>query len=264
MDSDDILVGRLLLRREAIRLLGVGGAIALAPVNLGAWSQPAATCVVLPELTEGPFFVDRTLERSDIRTDTNTGTTRDGVPLVLNFTVSQITSGRCTPLPDAVVHVWQCDAVGTYSGVTDPRSGSGDATDNALRGTRTSDKAGAAQFTTIYPGWYRGRAVHIHFKIRTTAPAGAYEYTSQLFFPESLTDEILARPPYPQHGRRDTMNERDGIYRQGGAQLLLTPVRRGDGYEASMAITLNLSDAQVGRSDAEGGRGRGGRGRRRL
>ena len=142
--------------------------------------------------------------------------------------------------------------------MTDSRGGADDGKDDALRGIQTTDAQGRARFTTIYPGWYRGRAVHIHFMIRTQASGGAYEYTSQLFVPEPLTDEIHARPPYAANGRRDTTNERDGIYRGGGDQLLMKPARSGAGYEASIDIALDLSDARVGRADAEGrGRGRG-------
>jgi protocatechuate 3,4-dioxygenase beta subunit len=265
MDNDDVLIGRLLGRREAMKLLGAGGAAALGGWRLAAAEQaapPAArTCVVRPELTEGPYFIDGSIARSDVRVNTSTGAVREGVPLGLTFGVSQLAAGRCAPLAGALVHVWQCDAVGIYSGVDDPRSGTGDTKDNALRGIQTSDAQGRVKFTTIYPGWYRGRAVHVHFKIRAQGPNGAYEYTSQLFFPEALNDEIHAREPYAAHGRRDTPNQRDGIYRQAGDQLLLQPARTTAGYDASIDIALDLSDAGVGRSDAEGrGRGRGRRG----
>lgn len=261
--NDDDLVGRLLTRREAVRLIGAGGVAALVGwdrASAGGQTSAALPCVVRPELTEGPYFVEAALARSDIRVNTTSGLTRDGVPLALAFNLSQATSGRCAPLPDAVVHVWQCDAVGVYSGVTDPRIGSGNLNDNALRGTQTTDAQGRATFTTIYPGWYRGRAVHIHFKIRTQATGQAYEYTSQLFFPEELTDQIHGQSPYATNGRRDTTNDRDMIYREGGDQLLLKPTKISSGYEAAMNIALDLSDAAVGRSDAEGTRGRGGRG----
>ena len=265
MDNDDVLVGRLLSRREAVKLLGIGGAAAFGGMTLNAAGQAAppvaSSCVVRPEMTEGPFFVDAALARSDIRASSATGVKRDGVPLGLAFTVSQIVSGRCTPLTGAVVHIWQCDALGVYSGVNDPGARTEAAKDDFLRGVQTTDAQGRARFTTIYPGWYRGRAVHIHFKIRTQASAAAYEYTSQLFVPESLTDEIHARPPYAANGRRATTTERDGIYRGGGDQLLLKPARAADGYQTAMDISLDLSDANVGRSDG-GGRGRGrGRGR---
>ena len=265
MDNDDVLIGRLLSRREAVRLLGIGGAAAFGgwTLNAAGMQAPAVlpTCVVRPEMTEGPYFVDGSIARSDVRTNTTTGAAREGVALGLAFTVSQLAAGRCTPLPGAIVHVWQCDAVGIYSGVSDPGAGSGNLTDNALRGIQTTDAQGRAAFTTLYPGWYRGRAVHIHFKIRTAAAGAAYEYTSQLFFPESLNDEIHALPPYASHGRRDTLNQRDGIYRAGGDQLLLAPSKTATGYDSALSIALDLSDAGVGRSDAAGrGRGRGRRG----
>jgi protocatechuate 3,4-dioxygenase beta subunit len=269
MDNDDVLIGRLLSRREAVKLIGFGGAAVLGGWRLAAAGEAGqaagGTCVVRPELTEGPYFVDGTIARPDIRANTTTGTVREGVPLALTFGVSQLAAGRCAPLAGAIVHVWQCDAAGVYSGVNDPGAGAGNTQDNALRGIQTSDAHGRVKFTTLYPGWYRGRAVHVHFKIRTqasSATGSAYEYTSQLFFPESLNDEIHAQPPYAAHGRRDTLNERDGIYRQAGDQLLLKPSRTAAGYDATMDIALDLSDARVGQSDGEGrGRGRG-RGRR--
>jgi protocatechuate 3,4-dioxygenase beta subunit len=244
MDNDDVLIGRLLGRREAMKLLGAGGAGALGGWRLAAAEQSvpaaAATCVVRPELTEGPYFIDGTLARSDIRADTSTGAVRQGVPLALTFAVSQLAAGRCAPLAGALVHLWQCDAVGVYSGVADPRTRSGNPKDNALRGIQTTDAEGRAKFTTIYPGWYRGRAVHIHFKIRTQRTSGAYEYTSQLFFPEALNDEIHGREPYASHGRRDTLNQRDGIYRQAGDQLLLQPSKSASIYVAGIDIALAL------------------------
>jgi protocatechuate 3,4-dioxygenase beta subunit len=265
MDNDDVLIGRLLSRREAVGLLGIGGAAAFGGWRLHAAGIQAPAvlpmCVVRPEMTEGPYFVDAALARSDVRTNSATGAAREGVPLGLAFTVSQLAAGRCTPLPGAIVHVWQCDAVGIYSGVSDPSAGPGNISDNALRGFQTTDARGRAAFTTLYPGWYRGRAVHIHFKILAKAADAAYEYTSQLFFPESLNDEIHALPPYASHGRRDTLNQRDGIYRAGGDQLLLAPTKSAAGYDSAIQIALDLSDANVGGADAEGrGRGRGRRG----
>ena len=177
MDNDDVLIGRLLGRRDAMRLLGAGGAAALGGWRLAAAEQSspsaAGTCVVRPELTEGPYFIDGTLARPDIRANTSTGVVRAGVPLELSFGVSQLTAGRCAPLAGALVHVWQCDAAGVYGGVDDPRTGPSDPKDNALRGVQTTDAQGRVTFTTIYPGWYRGRAVHVHFKIRTQGTGGA-------------------------------------------------------------------------------------------
>ena len=265
MDNDDLPVGRLLSRRDAVRLIGASGAAAFAGWDRIAAQPPApaAPCVVRPEMTEGPYFVDGSIERKDIRADTASGAMRAGAPLALAFNVSAVSSGRCAALPRAMVHVWQCDALGVYAGVDDPSVSAAARKENALRGTQPTDDKGVARFLTIYPGWYRGRPVHIHFKIRTQPSGPAYEFTSQLFFPEQLNDEVHAQEPYARHGRRDTMNETDMIFRQGGDQLLLKPVKTAAGFDASFDIALDLSDANAGRSDGEGQRGRGGPGRGR-
>ena len=122
-----------------------------------------------------------------------------------------------------------------------------------LRGVQITDAHGVARFTTIYPGWYPGRTVHIHLKVRTTAaPTGAYEFTSQLFFEDALTDEIHARSPYAAHGRRTTTNAADGIYRDGGQPLTLEPVTNRNGLAATFGIGLDLSHAATGRPDGNG------------
>ena len=96
-----------------------------------------------------------------------------------------------------------------------------------------------ARFTTIYPGWYRGRAVHIHFKIRSPASAtAAYEFTSQLFFDDALTDRVHAQQPYAAKGQRDLRNSGDGIYNQGGSELVLTVNPTSGGYAATFDVAL--------------------------
>ncbi|HYK98020.1 MAG TPA: hypothetical protein VEU77_06470, partial [Candidatus Acidoferrales bacterium] len=138
MDSDDRPIGRVLSRREAIALLGVTGLAACAPsaVFTGG-ASPAATsaatvaatggttvalpsCIVRPALTEGPYFVDEKLERTDIRSDPTTNAVRPGMALALTFNVSKIAGGQCTTLSGAQVDVWHCDALGVYSDATDP------------------------------------------------------------------------------------------------------------------------------------------------
>ena len=195
-------------------------------------------CVVRPELTEGPYFVDEKLDRSDIRPDPSDGSISEGIPLTLAFNVSQV-SNSCTPLANAQVDVWHCDAEGVYSDATD-RSFS-TVGKKFLRGFQLTDANGRAQFTTIYPGWYPGRAVHIHFKIRTDAGASSgYEFTSQLFFDETITDEAHSLAPYAAKGKRTLLNEGDGIYRGGGSQLLLKPAKSGDSYTATFDIGLQI------------------------
>jgi protocatechuate 3,4-dioxygenase beta subunit len=153
------------------------------------------------------------------------------------------------------VDVWHCDAEGIYSGVTD--AGFDTTGQKWLRGFQVTDENGAARFTTIYPGWYSGRTVHIHFEIRTDGSDGrAYEFTSQLFFDEAITAQVYAQAPYSAKGQPDTTNASDGIYQ---AETLLTPTRTNDGYSATLDIALDLSDAEVGADDSAQGGGPGGR-----
>jgi protocatechuate 3,4-dioxygenase beta subunit len=108
-----------------------------------------------------------------------------------------------------------------------------------LRGYQVTDDGGTARFTTIYPGWYPGRTVHIHFKIRISPSTRAgYEFTSQLYFDDSVTDEVHAHSPYSEHGRRMMRNRDDSIFRLGGDQLLLALTRKGQGYAATFGIGL--------------------------
>ena len=232
-------------------------AVPSATTVVSAETAIVADCVAKPEMTEGPYFVDEKLNRSDVRSDTSTGAVKEGAPLVLTFLVSQLSSNACTPLNDAQVDIWHCDAAGMYSDTNDP-SGS-TVGHNYLRGYQMTDTTGKAAFTTIYPGWYSGRAVHIHFKIRTTGTNGAaYELTSQLFFDDALSDKVFAQAPYAAKGTRNTRNSNDSIYRSGGAQMLLAPTQANGGYNATFSVALDLSDTAIGTSDsAQNGGGPG-------
>lgn len=237
MGRDDATIGRVLTRREALALLGAGGLTALGVGGRPVFAAPGA-CVVRPALTEGPYFVDARLDRSDIRSDPADGVLRPGAPLHLALRVSRLAAGACAPLPGAVVDVWHCDATGVYSDVTDP--GGSTVGRKFLRGYQTTGADGLVAFTTIYPGAYAGRAVHVHFKVRSGAGRGrAHELTSQLFFDDALTDQVHARPPYAGEARR-TRNGRDGIYREAGGQLTLAVTPSGGGYAASFDLALEV------------------------
>ncbi len=254
-DDDDKPRGHILSRREALALLGGAGAFILAGCSLGSSSsaQPTATaaatssatatttatsCVVRPEETEGPYFVDEQLNRSDIRSDPSDGSVKVGVPLSLTFLVAN--ANACAALAGATVDVWHCDALGVYSDVSDP--GFNTKGKKFLRGYQVTDVNGAARFTTIYPGWYQGRTVHIHFKIRTKAASGStYEFTSQLFFDEAITDQVHAQLPYASKGQRTLRNAGDSIYQNGGDQLLLNLTKESQGYAAMFAIGLQIA-----------------------
>lgn len=228
---DDRPRGTLLKRRDALALIGGLGALAArVPTARAAVAPPV--CVVRPAQTEGPFFVDGALERVDIREDAQ------GAPLRLAFDVSRIDGARCTPLAGARVDVWHCDAAGRYSGVDGAGSTAGG---RFLRGSQATDAAGIARFVTIYPGWYRGRAVHIHFKVRARDGAGRdREFTSQLYFDEAETRHAYAKAPYAARGQGFMRNADDFIYRNGGGQLMLAVDSGASGYEAKFAVALAM------------------------
>jgi protocatechuate 3,4-dioxygenase beta subunit len=197
-----------------------------------------ASCVLTAALTEGPFFVDEKLNRSDIRTDPATGAVSAGIPLALLFNMSRVASSACTPLTGAYLDVWHCDSTGTYSDV----SGS---SMKFLRGYQITDANGVAAFTTIYPGWYSGRAVHIHFKLRLYAGSSkTYEFTSQFFFNDTLTDSVYTQSPYSSRGSRDTSNASDGIYNSlstsDKAGLTLQTSTTADGYAGVINLGVNV------------------------
>ena len=244
MMHEDGPVGALLSRRDVVVLLGATGVAWLMTGGLSPRRAVAGTlgssCVVRPEQTEGPYFVDERLNRSDIRSDPTDGRIRPGTPLALTLLVSRLSAGDCQPLPGAQVDIWHCDAQGVYSDVQDP--GFSSIGQKFLRGYQVTDARGAVQFVTVYPGWYPGRTVHIHFKIRTaTVARRTFEFTSQLYFDDGLTDRVHAAQPYAAKGQRTARNQHDYFFRRGGDQLLLAPTRTVDGYSATFTIGLQFS-----------------------
>ena len=260
MDNDDRQVGQILNRRDVLKILGLGSAAGIlaacapeiaetlsptmSPATLPPATLPPTTqitaatagstaipaCVVRPELTEGPYFVDEMLNRSDVRSDPSDGSIAQGVQLDLAFNVTQIGSNGCVPLPNAQVDIWHCDANGVYSDVQNAVG------KKFLRGYQVTDANGLAQFVTIYPGWYPGRTVHIHFKIRIDN----YEFTSQLFFDDAFTDQVYLQEPYAQRGERDPRNTGDGIYNNGGNLLTLDVTQNGSGYTTVFDIGVQI------------------------
>lgn len=245
-----------LTRREVLRLSGAASAALLVGCSPGSsgpswwrrlWAgKPAASvppCIVRPDQTEGPYFVDERLNRSDIRSDPSDGSVKDGVSLQLAFRVSELRDTACTPLSGAMVDIWHCDALGVYSDVKDMDDRFDTSGKKFLRGYQTTDPNGAARFLTIYPGWYEGRAVHIHFKIRTQPESRrGYEFTSQMYFDDALTEQVLARTPYATKGGGWLRNERDGIFRRDGGEQLMLPVTAvGAGYAGTFEIGLQIA-----------------------
>lgn len=229
-------------RRQA--LSGFAGAAIVAPFASPTLAQtaqqPALTlisnsiCSLTPQSAEGPYYFDPALERADIRGD------RAGVPLRLAFQV--VSAADCRPLPGARVDIWHADATGHYSGY--PRQGDGrDATTEGqafLRGTQFADDSGLVTFQSIYPGWYPGRTVHVHFKIfldeRTIL-------TGQGYFPDTLSEPLFAsNAPYNTRTRqRAPMNEEDRLLAASGAgpENFFAIEQETDGYRAVMVVGAN-------------------------
>lgn len=165
----------------------------------------AGTCLRTPEAIEGPYYVDEDLRRRDI-TDG-----RPGRPVRLGL---MVVDAACAPIEGAVVDVWHADAAGAYSGFGAAGPGT-----RFLRGAQVADANGIVELRTIYPGWYRGRTVHVHVKVHLEDRTAL---TTQLVFDDAVTDEVHAAAPYADRGPRDTRNDDDpviGDYRADGTLL---------------------------------------------
>jgi protocatechuate 3,4-dioxygenase beta subunit len=177
-------------------------------------------------MTEGPYY----LEGDKVRRTITEG--KPGVPLFLRLTVVDVST--CKPIRNAAVDVWHCDASGVYSGT----SAQGTESETFLRGIQRTDRSGLARFSTIYPGWYPGRTVHIHVKVYL---GGRTVHTGQLFFPDGLTDAVYRRSPYSRRPNRDPRNAGDSIFRNGGRRSLLKLERSGSGYVGSITMGVQRS-----------------------
>jgi len=231
--------GRAASRVHARALPGVLQPALFAPSPLRLTrSVETLACVARPALTEGPYFVDERLNRSDIRSDPATGTVKPGVPLRLKFNVNQVSGSACAPLSGALVDIWHCDALGVYYDVSVGMGNPDTRGQKFFRGYQVTDADGNVEFLTIYPGYYTGRTVHLHFKIRLFSGAQrTFEFTSQVFFDDALTDQVFAQAPYNTKPARGTRNNNDGIY---SSQVLLSLTSDGQGgYTSSFDIGLS-------------------------
>jgi protocatechuate 3,4-dioxygenase beta subunit len=229
------MTNRLTRRASLLRLAGLAaGAAGGAAWKLDsadgagplAVTSRAVACVLTPELTEGPYYVSG--ER--LRRDVTAG--KPGVPLLLRLTVLNVAT--CKPIRNALVEIWHCDATGVYSGAVANNPGT-----NFLRGGQRTNATGVATFETIYPGFYSGRAVHIHVKVHV---GGNVVHTGQLFFPAAVTKAVYRKAPYRRHGLQpDTSNANDAIFRNGGDKGMLALKRSGTGYVGSVAMGVHTS-----------------------
>ncbi|NUR77889.1 MAG: intradiol ring-cleavage dioxygenase [Thermoleophilia bacterium] len=216
---------RSLARLGGLLVAAAGGNALLAGGAAGgnkAVETRAVQCVLTPELTEGPYYIAGEQLRRDVR-DGHRGT-----PLSLRLSV--LDASTCRPIKGAAVDIWHADAAGDYSGF----GGGGSRT--FLRGIQKTDRNGLAVFTTIYPGWYRGRAVHIHVKVHV---GGSVVHTGQLFFPDALTQAVYKSAPYSSRGNPDTPNASDSIFVNGGKRSLLALKKQGAGYVGTIAMGVH-------------------------
>ena len=195
--------------------------------------EAIGSCRLLPEKTAGPFPLDRQLDRRDITEGL------PGQPLRLGL---RVVDAHCDPVPGASVEIWQCDATGDYSAFRDNGGGKDAAAGTTfLRGTQPATADGIVEFATLYPGWYRGRAVHIHLRVHR---AGENVLTSQLFFPDDYTDTVYTEAPYARFGTPDTRNADDGIAGDPATEGTLLTVRSADtGRGQGTLALLNLGVA---------------------
>jgi protocatechuate 3,4-dioxygenase beta subunit len=191
-----------------------------------AVASGAVSCVLTPEQTEGPYYISNEAVRRNITEG------RPGTPLLLRAFV--VDASTCKPIKSAAVDIWHADAGGVYSGF-----GSGAASRTFMRGIQRTNAKGLALFRTVYPGWYRGRTVHIHVKVHL---GGNIVHTGQLYFPDTLTDAVYRKQPYSARPNRDVRNAADAIFRNGGSKSLLSVKKNSAGaYVATIMMGVHRS-----------------------
>jgi protocatechuate 3,4-dioxygenase beta subunit len=235
----------------------------------------AASCLLTPELAEGPYYLDDALVRQDITES------KEGLPLTLRITVVDPTA--CAPLSDVAVDIWHCDSHGYYSGIegnnpgpdADPEAIEQASIQTFLRGVQITDANGFAEFQTIYPGWYISRTIHVHMKVivdgetSTTYEDGHVAHTGQLFFDEAATAQVLQLEPYASRpNEQRTTNDEDNILGdhedEEGFFLTLSPLTEGaieNGFLGEITIgvdpTATPAEADMGGPGAPQGGPRG-------
>ena len=293
-EPDNAVVSSVLLsRRRLLALGGVGAAgvlgvgksaLASAPSASGtavSAAEVASACQLSSEQIEGPYYIDGALFRRNVVED------RTGVPLTLNLRL--IDSTTCKPIRNAAVEIWHCDAVGVYSGYTAQGSGGGGPmptdlptdmptgpppggggghvppTDDLtyLRGLQITDRHGRVTFTSIVPGWYAGRAVHIHTKVHTegTATSTGYSgghtcHTGQFYFVESLVTRLNEYAPYNTNTTTRVTLDQDSIYPgTGSVGGLLTTNFHKHHLDRGVTGRLTISVDPTATNDGEGAGG---------
>jgi protocatechuate 3,4-dioxygenase beta subunit len=218
-------------RRE---LLAAAAASLAGAASVARAAEPGVTsCVLTPVTSEGPYYFDPKLVRSDI------AERQAGVPLALELRL--VMADGCSAVHNARIDVWHSNAKGIYSGYEGQRGVGASAQRSAagqtfLRGTQLTDRDGLTRFRTIYPSWYHGRTPHIHFKVFLQPREVA---VSQLYFPDAISDRVFANSKdYVARSSRSTYNESDMYARGRGGGAFCDVVADGDGYRATVVIGI--------------------------
>lgn len=224
-------------RREALVVMGAAGAaLALGCGDSTSSSSPTSTsptspsstnaaCSVTPTETLGPYSSLTDLFRSDVREN------KPGALLTLTIKVVNV-NASCAAVSNANVEIWQCDAAGNYSQYGSQTG------QTYLRGIQTTNANGEVTFTTIYPGWYQGRATHIHLEVTM---GGVSRKVTQIAFPESVNNVVHTSGVYASRGVNPTSNASDGIFADSLTAELVTPA--GDpmnGYTAAFQVAISV------------------------
>lgn len=227
-------------RREAIGVIGAAAGAALTFGCSNSSTSPSTTsttttttttgttnaaCAVTPQETAGPFPSLTDLIRSDIREN------KSGTVLTLTIKVVNV-NASCAAVPSANVEIWQCDAGGNYSEYGTQTA------QTYLRGIQTTNSNGEVTFTTIYPGWYQGRATHIHIEVTI---GGVSRRVTQIAFPESVNNTVYATGVYASRGANPMSNASDGIFADSLSSELITPTGTpAAGYAATCQVGISV------------------------
>ena len=233
--------GHRFSRAAALGLLG-----AAVGVLAGRTGSAASGCAATPEGEIGPFFAGEGttgFHRSAILTNIDGTSQQPGIKLALTVHVYD-TRTNCAPMPGVQLDLWHCNAAGIYS----DEASEGTASQTWLRGYQLTDSTGTAKFTTIFPGWYRGRATHIHLRARSKYNAASSSSdgsnTTQLFFPQATIDAISATvAPYSAKGANPTTNATDHVFARetkGQTELALAG-SAATGFSAAVSIGLPIA-----------------------
>ena len=245
-----------LSRKEAIALLG-GAGLAVGSswsagcsggtsVTAGPTPTPSpsptpasGSCTLIPSETDGPYPLYSVLSNSSmVRSDVTDGKT--GVPLTIELTLANV-NGSCGVIPNAYIYIWHCDKDGTYSGYNSTQNGN-HLGETYCRGIQQTDSSGKVTFQTVYPGWYGGRITHVHFQVYLTSLSGTVTATSQLAFPQAITQAVYASTLYAAKGPNTSVTSfsADNVFRDGTTyQMSSVTGSVSAGYTAQLTIGVN-------------------------